>query len=101
MIKHSYSISKKAEADLGDIWLYTFQHWSKEQADRYIDLIFDEIQYLAKKPTTGRTIDYIKEGYRVVKVKSHLLFYKMVDETSIEIIRILHERMDAQRHFEK
>jgi plasmid stabilization system protein ParE len=39
-------LSRKAEEDLEEIWLYTLEKWSKEQADRYLNLIFDEIEFL-------------------------------------------------------
>ena len=38
-----YSISEKANQDIEKIWLYTFENWSLEQADRYYNLILDEI----------------------------------------------------------
>ena len=88
-----YLISKKAISDLDEIWLYTVGKWSFAQADRYYSLIFDEIDHICKHPASGRSIDHIRKGYRASKVKSHLIFYRVVDET-IEIIRILHERMD-------
>jgi len=40
-----YRISVKAREDLENIWRYTFENWSQEQADRYLNLIFDEIEY--------------------------------------------------------
>ena len=43
----NYKISKQAEIDLENIWLYTFEEWSIEQADYYFDLIMDEIEYIA------------------------------------------------------
>ena len=36
-----YKISKEASNDLEKIWLYTIETWSAEQADRYLNLIFD------------------------------------------------------------
>ncbi|WP_375303811.1 type II toxin-antitoxin system RelE/ParE family toxin [Niastella sp. OAS944] len=33
------------------------------------------------------------QGYRASKVKSHLIFYRIVNDV-VEIIRILHEQMD-------
>ncbi len=86
-------ISKKAVADLDEIWFYTVEQWSLAQADRYYLLIFDEIDHICEHPTSGRPIDHIRKGYRASKVKSHLIFYRVVDET-VEIVRILHERMD-------
>ena len=38
-----FIISKKAVFDLADIWFYTEKNWSVDQADRYYNLIFDEI----------------------------------------------------------
>ena len=47
-----YKISKEASNDLEKIWLYTIETWSAEQADRYLNLIFDEIEYLCQKPNS-------------------------------------------------
>lgn len=46
----NYKISIEAKNDIEKIWLYTYENWSLEQADRYFDLIIDEIEYIAKKP---------------------------------------------------
>lgn len=48
-----YFISNEASNDLGKIWLYTYMNWLIEQADRYINLIFDEIEFLSKRPELG------------------------------------------------
>ncbi|GAB2842682.1 type II toxin-antitoxin system RelE/ParE family toxin [Ferruginibacter profundus] len=90
-----FVISKKAVADLEEIWLYTVEKWSVEQADRYYNLIFDEINYICKNPNAGKSKEHIRKGYLASKVKSHLIFYRVVNDT-IEIIRILHERMDIE-----
>ena len=37
-----YKISIEAQKDIENIWLYTFETWSVEQADRYYNLILDE-----------------------------------------------------------
>lgn len=84
---------ESAIEDLEEIWFYTFQSWSLEQADRYHSLIYKEIEFLASKPESGRDFNHIREGYRSSKVKSHFIFYKY-SLSEIEIIRILHENMD-------
>jgi toxin ParE1/3/4 len=90
-----FVISKKAVSDLEEIWLYTVKKWSTEQADRYYNLIFDEINYICKNINAGKSMEHIRKGYRASKVKSHLIFYRVKNNT-IEIIRILHERMDIE-----
>ena len=68
---------------------------SAKQADRYCNLIFDEINYICKNSDAGKPMDHVRKGYRASKVKFHLIFYKVSDNI-IEIIRILHERMDIE-----
>lgn len=95
-MKNAYSISEKAVEDLENIWLYTKETWSVIQADRYYNLIIDEIEFLAGNPEGGKPMEHIKKGYRVSKVKSHVIFYRKLDERSIEIIRVLHQKMDIE-----
>jgi len=90
-----FVISKKAVSDLEEIWLYTVEKWSVEQADRYYNLIFDEINYICKNSISGKSMEHVRKGYRASKVKSHLIFYRILNDT-IEVIRILHERMDIE-----
>lgn len=90
-----YIISHQANQDLENIWLYTFENWSVEQADRYLGLIMDEIEYISTNPDTGIDFSSIRKGYYRSKVKSHFIFYKINEKNKVlEIIRILHQSMD-------
>lgn len=92
-----YKISIEAQIDLEEIWLYTLAKWSAQQADRYYHLIFDEIEYLAENPYSGKDYSHIRKGYLRSKVKSHFIFYRIkLRENEIEIIRILHQQMDIE-----
>ena len=86
-------LNKAAISDLEEIWLYTLETWSVEQADRYHELLFKEIEFLSRKPTSGRSISELRAGYFTSKVKSHFIFYKF-SSTELEIVRVLHESMD-------
>ncbi len=46
-------------------------------------------------------MEYVKEGYRAAKVKSHFIFYRKFNDDVIEIIRILHQRMDIEKYTEE
>lgn len=92
-----YKISREASKDLEDIWLYTFRQWSVEQADRYYNLLMDEIEYVSKHPQSGKDCSDIREGYRRTRVKSHFIFYRVsAKENIVEIIRVLHQHMDIE-----
>ncbi len=97
----NYKISKLAEIDLENIWIYTCENWSEVQAIRYYNLIMDEIEYLAENPKSGKDYNDLRKGYFCTKVKSHFIFYKInLKELRIEIIRILHQQMDIELHLE-
>ena len=96
MKKLTYKISNEAYSDLEEIWTYTRFKWSKEQADRYYSLIIDEIEFLSSNYLTGKTAEYIRAGYRVSFVKSHIVFYKVLNQEELEVIRILHQNVNVE-----
>jgi toxin ParE1/3/4 len=91
-----YHISEKAIQDLENSWLCTFETYSDVQADKYYNLIIEKIEFIAQNFEVGRSVEYIKSGYRSITIKSHLIFYKQADDGIIEIIRILHKKMDIE-----
>lgn len=92
-----FKISILASQDIESIWQYTYENWSIEQADRYVNLIVDEIEYVAEKPESGFDVSSLRQGYFRTKIKSHLIFYKIDQKNEIvEIIRILHQSMDIE-----
>ncbi len=94
-----FKISKEASNDLEKIWLYTFETWSSEQADRYFNLLLNEIEYIAINPQAGKDYSKIRKGYFRSRIKSHFLFYKVnAEEEEVEIVRILHQQMDTDLH---
>ncbi len=98
----NYKISNEASNDLEKIWLNTIENWYAEQADRYLKLIFEEIEYLSMKPNSGTDFGHVRKGYLRTKVKSHFIFY-INDEKQIElkIIRMLHQQMDNKNRLQE
>ena len=91
-----YIISEKALEDINTIWIYTAENWSVEQADRYYNLIIDEIEYIVDNLDMARDFGNIRKSYKYSKVKSHLIFFKKDKSNEIEVVRVLHERMDIE-----
>ena len=72
---------EQAISDLEDIWLYTLQHWSLAQADRYHSLIIKEVEFLSINPRSGKDQSHLRKEYFSSKVKSHILFYKFQEKS--------------------
>lgn len=95
-------ISVEAQKDLEEIWLYTYEEWSANQADRYFNLLMDEIEFICQNPKSGIDYGAIRKGYYKARVKSHFIFYKINKRRNeIEIIRILHQMMDIDNRLDE
>ncbi len=89
--------SPEAETDLEDIWLYSFEKWSEGQADRYYDELINGINKLIDNPMLGKSREYIRRDYRSLQINRHVIYYRLQGEV-IDIVRVLHKRMDPERH---
>jgi toxin ParE1/3/4 len=50
----NYKLTKKAVEDLENIWDYTFEKWSLEQADKYYSLLIYSCNLIGENPTIGK-----------------------------------------------
>lgn len=91
-----FKLTNKAVKDLSDIWNYTIDAWSESQADKYYQLILNACATIAKKPQQGKVYEEIYSDLNGKKVSKHIIFYRILEDKSIEITRILHERMDLK-----
>jgi toxin ParE1/3/4 len=92
-----YVLSPRAQADVAEIWNYSAKRWSVEQAENYLRQIKTAIEAVATQPTIGQSCDDIRAGYRRYLTGSHVLFYRPLRD-GVDIVRILHTRMDLRRH---
>lgn len=97
----TFSISFLARKDLSNIWEYTLEHWSSEQADKYIREIMDGVEWVCKDPYSGKDYSRVREGYKGIRVKSHIVFYKIENENRLLIARVLHQKMDIKSRLNK
>jgi toxin ParE1/3/4 len=92
----SYSLSPEAKKDLLDIHAYTQTEWGRQQAQKYIYALEKRCDELAHSPHIGRERPELKPGYRSIAEGKHVIFYR-VSDSDIEILRILHGRMDIEQ----
>jgi len=95
-----FVLSPAARADLDGIWDYTAERWNVEQAERYVRDIVDACQALADERRAGRIIPEIRKGYYKLAVRSHFVFYRLTDVGFVDVVRILHQRMDIPQRLQ-
>jgi len=91
-----YKLTNKAVEDLSKIWDYTFEVWSEKQADKYYDGLISTCQEIAENPDLGKNYEGISKQLLGIKANRHIIFYRTLNESYVEITRILHERMDLK-----
>ncbi len=92
-----YVLSRQAIEDLTEIWMYTCSTWSDIQADKYYELLTGAFVTISNNPDLGKSYDDVSIGLLGIRVGQHLIFYRMSKENQIQILRVLHVRMDLIR----
>jgi toxin ParE1/3/4 len=95
-----------AEIDFANIVKWTTENFGVRQSRVYRNTLVQAIGELANGPGVAgsKARGEIMSGIRTLHVArhgrrgSHFLMYRVASGTTIEIVRILHERMDFQRH---
>lgn len=92
-------VSARAEADLREIWIYSFRTWGEVQADRYLDELGVGLQECAAAPERGKPRDSLRPGYWSRIIHRHVAFYTFTT-TEVLIQRVLHSSMDPDLHLD-
>ena len=95
-----------AEFDFANILKWTTENFGPRQSRIYRDTLVQAIGELVDGPDVAgssaraeimpglRTLHIARHGRRGI----HLLMYRAAPKSMIEVVRILHDRMDLQRH---
>ncbi|HYE34798.1 type II toxin-antitoxin system RelE/ParE family toxin [Methylocaldum sp.] len=91
-----FVLTNAAMTDLKSIGRYTQDTWGIAQRNRYLAVLDGSFHDLAANPLMGRDCGDIRSGYRKYPIGKHIVFYRQTEADQIEIVRILHERMDVE-----
>jgi len=90
-----FRLSRQAEADLLDIYIYTDGKFGRYQADAYHAGLEHTFRLLADFPGIGTAADDLVPGFRRFRFQSHYVFY--TDEADHVFIRaLIHVRMNLR-----
>ncbi|UTD26062.1 type II toxin-antitoxin system RelE/ParE family toxin [Bradyrhizobium sp. WD16] len=95
-----------AELDFANVLKWTAENFGARQSRVYRETLVQAIGGLAEGPDVvgSKARDEIMPGLRTLHVarhgrcRSHFLMYRAAPGRTIEIVRILHDGMDLQRH---
>jgi toxin ParE1/3/4 len=93
----SYALSREADADIQHIAEISLRQWGLARAEKYILDLHETFEMLVEFPDLGRNASHIRPGYRKTETASHSVFYRKTED-GVLIVRVLHQRMDFERH---
>lgn len=90
-------LSPEAKSDIESILLYTLQQWGERQFDIYSSTLNAALFALQDNPDRGRSRPELYAGCRSYRAAQHIIYYA-VHGDEVHVARVLHIRMDPQRH---
>ena len=96
---YGLELSLQAEADIEGILQYTYQTYGKQQEEEYFALLTNALLTIQNNPFIGLARPDLSDVHRTFKVGHHVIIY-LVQEQTVFVARILHERMDFLRHLD-
>jgi len=90
----TYLLTPEALKDLEDIWLYSYETWSENQANRYIEILEDTFVRLSYMPEQARELLDFAPPVRIFPSAKHIIIIYRISGEAIVIIRVLGARQD-------
>lgn len=95
-----FRIGPAANERLDEIYDYTRRVWGDVQADAYMRGLFDRFADISARRTVWRAVPAVfgVDGY-VIRYRHHFIYWKRLEDGSVGIVTILHERMHQIERF--
>ena len=88
-----FRLSRRAVDDLKGIARRTERQWGREPRNRYLHGLDRCFHDLADNPRLEPSREDIRPGYRQHRHVSHVIFYRLAEDETVEVVRILHKHM--------
>jgi toxin ParE1/3/4 len=112
-----FRLARPAQIDLANILTTSAERWGTEGRQRYAALLAAAMRQVAAAPggpLTRKRPELRSGGIRSFHVRYahrsesaqvrrpvHVLYYRVAQKGVIEIVRVLHERMEPSRHLDE
>ena len=85
--------TEACKTDLGEIYRYIAQD-NIAAADKHRQCLEKRWLALIDQPRMGRKRDALSPGYRSVTEGDYVILYRLVSESELEIVRVVHGKRD-------
>ena len=82
-------VSRTAERELDDIFVYWAKRAGLEIADKLVASIEEHLALLAERPNLGRKCDHLAPGVRCFPVGKYLIYFRK-SRSSLDILHVFH-----------
>ena len=112
-----FRLARPAQIDLANILATSAERWGIEGRQRYAAVLAAAMRQIADRPEGPLTKKRpeLRSGLRSFHVRFtsrsaeeatvrrpvHVLYYRVAQDGVIEIVRVLHERMEPRRHLDE
>ncbi len=93
-----FRLTLQAEGDFDGIGAYTLENWGQDQAIQYLTKLDETFAALAQSLALGIDRSDIHPNLLSHHCNRHVIFFRRDEKGNVEVLRILHERMDFTRH---
>jgi plasmid stabilization system protein ParE len=95
--RYALRLSRQAEADIESILQYTYETYGERQRQIYAEALHEAFETITDNPGVGHRRSDLSERHRAFNVEHHVVVYT-VSVRTVNVSRILYERMDFTRH---
>lgn len=112
-----FRLARPAQIDLAGILATSAERWGAEGRQRYAAILVAAMRQVAAGPDGPLTrkrpelrsglrsfhIRHVRRAAATPKVRRpvHVLYYRVAQDGVIEIVRVLHDRMEPSRHLDE
>ncbi len=90
--------TRPAKRDIERIAAQSDLLWGPEQADLYLLQLEVSCENLLRFPEIGKPVDHLLAAARRYQFGVHFIYYRLLNDKNIRILRILHKRMNQKDH---
>lgn len=92
-----YWLSKAADEDLDELYVYSFTEFGERRADAYFESIEACLERLAANPALGADVSALRAGYLRFAHQRHSIYYKR-SKPGILVVRVVGPGMSPEKH---